>query len=413
MQRFLTTLAVILAASSVHSADWDQWRGPGRDCQVSPDVKWPESLDEKSLKQVWSVPFGPSYSGPLVVGQQVFVTETRNKSDEVIHALDRSTGQENWSASWPGSITVPFFASANGSWIRSTPASDGEHLYVAGMRDVLVCLDTKTGDQTWRVDFSEAFSAPLPGFGTVCSPLIDGEFIYIQAVASVVKLRKLDGEIVWRSEPESGGQYGAGMGASAFSSPVIATLAGKRQLVVQSRQRLFGVNMDSGQDLWSVEVPAFRGMNILTPLVIGNSIFTSTYGGGTFLFDITSNSQGFKVQQRWQNKKQGYMSSPVLVDDRVYLHLRNERFTCIDPSDGSTNWTGKPSGKYWSMVVNGNRILSLDHSGELRLIGASPEKYDEISSRSVSESTTWAHLAISENQIFVRELDAITAWNWE
>jgi outer membrane protein assembly factor BamB len=343
----------------------------------------------------------------------VFVTETRNKKEEVVYALDRSTGQLNWKAEWPGAITVPFFASSNGSWIRSTPASDGERLFVAGMRDVLVCLDAKSGDQIWRVDFSQAFTAPLPGFGTVCSPLLDGDFIYIQAVASVVKLRKTDGEIVWRSEPESGGAYGAGMGASAFSSPVIATLGGKRQLIVQSRQKLVGVDLDTGGNLWSIEVPAFRGMNILTPLVIGNSIFTSTYGGGTFLFDVTSDSQGFKVQQRWQNKKQGYMSSPVLIEDKVYLHLRNERFTCMDPTDGSTGWTGKPTGKYWSMIVNGSRILSLDQRGQLRLIEASPDDYQEISSRSISESTTWAHLAVSGNQIFVRELDAITAWNWE
>jgi len=31
------------------------------------------------------------------------------------------------------------------------PAYDGDSLYVAGMRDVLVCLDAKTGKQRWRV----------------------------------------------------------------------------------------------------------------------------------------------------------------------------------------------------------------------------------------------------------------------
>ena len=413
MQRVLTTSLLILSSTFVSAADWAQWRGPTRDCQLDQSEEWPDSLDESRLTRLWSVPAGPSYSGPLVVGQQVFVTETRNKQDEVVYALDRSTGQLNWQVEWAGSMTVPFFASANGSWIRSTPASDGNRLFVAGMRDVLVCLNAQTGDELWRVDFSKQLSAPLPGFGTVCSPLLDGEYVYIQAVASVVKLRKNDGEIVWRSEPESGGKYGAGMGASAFSSPVIETVAGKRQLIVQSRQKLSGVDLDTGSTLWTTEVPAFRGMNILTPLVVGNSIFTSTYGGGTFIFDVTSDSQGFKVQQRWQNKKQGYMSSPVLINDQVYLHLRNERFTCMDPTDGNTNWTGKPTGKYWSMVVNGNRILALDQRGDLRLIQADPKQYQEISARKISESPTWAHVAVSDNQIFVRELDAITAWNWK
>ncbi|MEZ6148320.1 MAG: hypothetical protein R3B91_23380 [Planctomycetaceae bacterium] len=31
-------------------------------------------------------------------------------------------------------MSVPFFAKANGDWFRSTPACDGEHIFVAGMR---------------------------------------------------------------------------------------------------------------------------------------------------------------------------------------------------------------------------------------------------------------------------------------
>ena len=60
-------------------------------------------------------------------------------------AIDRATGQEVWRASWPGAMSVPFFAAANGSWIRATPALHDGRLYVAGMKDVLVCLEAATG----------------------------------------------------------------------------------------------------------------------------------------------------------------------------------------------------------------------------------------------------------------------------
>ena len=65
------------------------------------------------------------------------------------------------------------------------------------------------------------------------------------------------------------------------------------------------------------------------------------------------------------------------------------------------------------MVVNGNQILALDQRGELRLIDANPEQFTEVSTRTISESPTWAHLAASDGQLFVRELDAITVWNWK
>jgi hypothetical protein len=62
-------------------------------------------------------------------------------------------------------MTVPFFAASNGSWIRATPAVADGRIYVAGMRDLLVCLDSATGKEIWRVDFMTALESPLPAFG--------------------------------------------------------------------------------------------------------------------------------------------------------------------------------------------------------------------------------------------------------
>ena len=406
-------LAFFCIQACLQASDWMQWRGPDRNCKVRSADAWPASLDVQHLTKKWSVPLGPGYSGPLVCSDLVIVTETRNESHEVVRALNRSTGDEVWRAEWPGATQVPFFAAANGSWIRSTPACDGERLYIAGILDVLVCLDLQTGKEIWRCDFVKKFNTERPAFGTVCSPLIDGDFVYLQAAASVVKIRKSDGGIVWRSNPESASGFGASMSTSAFSSPVIETVAGTRHLIVQSRQSLSGLDLETGKELWSVNVPAFRGMNILTPHIIGNSIFTSSYGGGSFLFDVKRSEEGLAVTERWQTKTQGYMSSPVTIDNHLYLHLRNQRFTCIDPKDGTSTWTTRPFGKYWSTVANGRRILALDQRGSLHLVDANPTEYKEMSSRKVSEAETWAHLCVVDSNIFIRELNAISVWQWE
>ena len=67
---------------------------------------------------------------------------------------------------------------------------------------------------------------------------------------------------------------------------ILVSLAGREQLVVQSRTHLSGVDPGTGSVLWSQEVPAFRGMNILTPLVHGDSVFTSAYGSRGFLYQV-------------------------------------------------------------------------------------------------------------------------------
>lgn len=107
---------------------------------------------------------GPSYSGPVVAADRIFVTETRDAEVEVIRALDRNTGRLIWEAEWDGAIKVPFFAAGNGSWIRATPAFDGGRLCVAGMRDVLVCLDAGDGSTIWKRDFVNETGSEVPSF---------------------------------------------------------------------------------------------------------------------------------------------------------------------------------------------------------------------------------------------------------
>ncbi len=250
----LFLLGLLISASP--AADWPQWRGPARD-GTTPGVTLPDKIRGDSLKQLWSVELEPSYSGPVVWGNKVFTTETENRETESVRALNRETGEEIWKTSWSGAMNVPFFAKANGDWIRATPACDGERLYIAGMRDVLVCLDVKTGKELWKFDFVTELETPLPAFGFASSPLLDGDAVFVQAGAGTCKLDKRTGKLLWRSLVDPGGMFG-----SAFSSPVITTLGGKRQLVVQTRTQLAGLSLDKGTELWTQPVEAFRGMNI-------------------------------------------------------------------------------------------------------------------------------------------------------
>jgi outer membrane protein assembly factor BamB len=202
------------------------------------------------------------------------------------------------------------------------------------------------------------------------------------------------------------------MFGSAFSSPIVADLHGRRQLVVQTRQKLAGVSPESGEVLWSQVVPSFRGMNILTPTVLGDAIFTSSYQNKSWLYSVALEQDTWSVSEAWNNKAQGYMSSPVVVDGYAYLHLGNERFTCIDLKSGERTWTSPPQGKYASLVVQGDRILALNEQGTLLLIKATPDKFELLDSRKVAEADTWAHLAIVGDELYIRELEALSAFRW-
>jgi outer membrane protein assembly factor BamB len=405
--RRLIFLLALASAPELRAEDqestWPQWRGPSRDGKIV-STPWPDTLN---LELLWRKELGPSYSGPVIAEDRVFTTETRNEQEEIVLAFDRKSGKELWRAEWAGAMSVPFFAKSNGDWIRATPAYDGKSLYVAGMRDVLVSLDAGSGDENWRVDFVERFKSPLPAFGFVCSPLVTGDSVYVQAGAGLIKLDKRTGETRWRSLVDEGGMWG-----SAFSSPLLTEIAGQQQLLVQTRTRLVGVNPEDGAELWTRDIEAFRGMNILTPTVYDDSVITSSYGGKTILHRLNSVNGAISVDSAWEDGSQGYMSSPLIIKDHAFLHLRNRRFACFDLRSGKQTWRTTPFAEYWSLVANGDRILALDCEGRLRLIRANPERYEELDSAKLSDAPTWAHLAVCGEEVVIRELNGLASYRW-
>ncbi len=387
---------------------WPQWRGPDRTALLNEPNALPAKLSgDAGLALAWERTLGPSYSGPVISDGILITTETVEALDERVTAFAVATGEVLWTTQWKGAMSVPFFAKSNGDWIRATPAIANGKVYIAGMRDVLVCLNLETGEEIWRCDFCERFKTAVPAFGFACSPLVDGDAVYVQAGEALCKLNAETGETIWRVLEGQGGMD------SAFSSPVIYELAGKRQLVVQTRNELCGVDTQSGEVIWKQPIDAFRGMNILTPTAIGDSLFTSAYGGRSNLWKVTSDDQKvWRVEQVWDEKHQAYMSTPVVIGGLFYVHLKNKRFACIDSSDGKEKWTTTPMGDYWSMIGNGNRILSLSSDGDLRLIEASPDEYRELDILKVADDSSWAHIAVAGNRIFVRHLGGLKTYTF-
>ncbi|MEC7357370.1 MAG: PQQ-binding-like beta-propeller repeat protein [Verrucomicrobiota bacterium] len=402
---FLLTLTVTPILSA--PITWEQWRGPNRDGKITnSDFVWPGNL--KGIKKEWQNKLSESYSSPIVTADTVFTVETKNKSDEITRAFDRKSGKQIWELSWKGAMKVPFFARKNGSWVRSTPIYSKGTLYVGGIRDVLIAIDGKTGKEKWRIDFVAQEKSTVPTFGFVSSPIISNDHLYVQAGAQIVKIKCSDGSKVWGAMKDD-----RAMNGSAFSSLIIAEVAGKNQLLAQTREELAGLDLSSGNVMWRYKVKAFRGMNILTPTVIGDTLFTSSYGGGSFLFKIATDQKGMNVSKTWSNKTEGYMSSPITHEGYVYMHGRDKRFHCIEASSGKVMWSSEEKfSEYASLVANNEKALALTADGKLLLLHLDPSKFKLIDSKKISDEPTWAHLAVCGKELFVRELKGLTKLNW-
>jgi len=392
---------------------WPQWRGPKRDGSVDAG-SWPASLQRPTLKERWRIQLPPSYSGPVVSTDKVFATYTRDEKYEGIRAFDRKSGKQVWEAEWEGGMQVAALGASMGSWIRATPSYDGEGLFVAGMQDVLVCLDPNTGAERWRADFHKRYETPLPELGFVCSPLVVEDGIYVQTADSLVKVDKKTGKSVWRSleRHEKGSQEGMGQGS--YSSPDFALIDGRPQLLVANIDAIAGVDPSTGKILWKRVLDSYDQGCIVAPSAYRNGVFTSTRASRTGYYPLTRRNEQFEITDGWKNKLTVYMSSPLVVGDFAYAHLKNGRFACVDLRNGKINWiSNRTFGKYCSMVYCEDRILALNNDGELFLVHADPDRFVLADSRTVSTVETWGHLAIAGKDIYIRERNAIVAYRWQ
>jgi outer membrane protein assembly factor BamB len=404
-------ISLLIAVLSFHlhaaePATWPQWRGPNRDC-ITTGPAFPDKLD--ALKQSWRVELAPSYSGPIVLADRVIVTETVDDKTESARAFDRATGKELWTAKWQGGGHVISEAKPRGEFIRSTPASDGKVIVVGGMRDLLVCLAAQDGKEKWRVDFVDKYKTHEPDMGMASSPLIDGESVYTLAAAGIARINLKTGKVDWRTltdEPKLEG--------GATASLMLGKFGGRKMIVALNRKTLALVDPETGAILWKQAVPAYRNTTTVTPVLLGEAgIFVSMIGGRSMRFDVGVAGDKVSAKRTWDITPVAYMSTPIVLGDSFYAHLESKRFACFDAKTGRQRWVSDQLfGEYWSLAVRGDRILALDQKGILYLIRATPEKFDLLDQRKISESETWPHLAVCGDEVFVRDHKGLTAYRW-
>ena len=138
-------------------------------------------------------------------------------------------------------------------------------------------------------------------------------------------------------------------------------------------------------------------------------------------YSIKKDNGSWVSGEKWKNgsKSSAYMASPVLFEGYAYLLIQDGNFACYNLKTGKECWRSENRfgsgrhGMYMSLVRQGDQILGLDQGGNLHLIKTNPKEFQLIDSRKVSEQPTWAHLAVSGDQVAVRELNGISLYDWK
>ncbi len=378
---------------------WTDFRGPNRlgiydEQPIRTD--WPAP----GLPRLWKQPIGGGYASFAVSGGLAVTIEQRRKN-EVVAAYDVLTGREKWTASWPG-----FFSeSMGGDGPRTTPVIEGGRVYALGAEGELRVLDAATGKAVWNKNILTDNGANNITWGQSASPLVvDSKLIVLPGGGggkSVVAYDKLTGRKLWSVLDDE----------QSYASPVVATLAGQRQLLIISAQRAMGLDPEDGRLLWDFPWVTEYNINATHPIVVAPNRFfiSSGYDHGAAVVELTPDGGKFKTRVVWQNKRmKNKFNDSVLYQGHLY-GLDDGILACVNAETGQQMWKGGRYG-FGQLLLASGHLVVISERGELALVKASPSGHQEVARFDAISGKTWNHPAIAGGVLLVRNTEEMAAF---
>ena len=381
MRRYLRPafrLLLALLLPTVAEADWRQFRGPGG-LGVSTDKGLPlEWSADKNI--VWRTRLpGPGTSCPITVGNRVFLTcytgyavagGKPGKMEDLrrhLLCLDRKDGHILWKKEYRPVLPEHAYQGEGSyhGYASSTPASDGERLYVFFGKSGVFCLDLD-GKPLWHTPVGKGIS----GWGSAASPVLYKDTVIINASVesgAILALDRKTGNQVWKAPGIN----------SAWNTPLLVKLpSGGTELVVSVQNWLVGLNPDSGKELWRAD-----GVHrYVCPSVVAHDGVVYAIGGGHTSLAVRAGGRGDVTRSHtlWRKNKGSNVSSPVYHQGHIYWASDSGGvIVCQEAATGKGVYQERltpPSGLIWSSaLLAGDRIYFVSQHKGTYVVAASPK----------------------------------------
>jgi outer membrane protein assembly factor BamB len=386
------TVALTVCALRGAAQEWARFRGPNG-TGISHVKTIPSKITGSDIHWKVELP-GTGHSSPVLWGERVFLTTTGDKSGGLyVLCLSARDGRLLWRKDFP---LTPFARHQFNSFAASTPAADGERVYVAWNEPEhfkLAALD-HDGKVVWQRDFGPFVSQ----HGCGISPIVFGNKVILgneQDDEKVVKERKGTGESFVVAVDASTGrtlwQTPRRSAVVSYTTPcVYEPKTGNPALIFASQAHgIYAMDPGTGKVLWNYE-QAFDKRTVSSPIIAGDIILGScgSGGGGSFVTAVYAGKAGTgrNPELAYQMKKSApYVPTGVAANGLVWLWSDGGIVTCLDAPTGSIRYQERVGGNYFgSPVWVDGRLFCVSTAGELVVLEAS-ERFNVLHRYPLSE----------------------------
>jgi len=347
-KRLFVILCLQLGVSGWAEEEWNAFRGPtGMGIE---NQKTPMNWNVNSIK--WKTQItGSGQSSVIQSGEKLFLTSADKEGGlRFLHCLDKNTGGLLWKREVKN--TREEAVHRMNTWATPTPVTDGSKVLAFFGPAGLHCFDLE-GKKLWEIDLGE-----FPGsWGVAASPVIvDGMVLQNCDSTGPSRLLALDlnsGKTIWETKRETKPRGG-------WSTPIVISVQGKRQIVLNGEFGARGYSLADGKELWFCK--SFNGRGSPVPFYDGKLVFVvNGKPGDLYAIDPTGNGDLTGTHMKWHAKRNGGrdLPSPVSVNGLVLVTSMSGVITCYDATNGKTLWIDRLTGAFSGspLVSNGHYYI--------------------------------------------------------
>lgn len=320
--------------------------------------------------------------------------------------MNPDTGEELWAT--PVDKTI--FEGQGGNGPRTTPAVDGDRVYVMGTYFKLACLNAADGKVIWQHDIVTEHAGPkdnkaINKWGNAASPLIVGDLVIVGGGGpgqSFLAFNKADGKLAWKSGTEQ----------VTHATPTPATIHGVSQVIFFTTAGLVSVDATDGKELWRHPFP-FRVSTASSPIVggaDGDVVYCSAgYGVGAGACRVAKSGEAFTATELWraEGDKMNHWTTPVHHDGHVYgifgfKEYGSAPLMCLDIATGEQKWSQPGFGSGGGTILVGGHLLVQGDKGEITLVQATPAAYQQVGRFQVLGGKCWTMAIYADGRVYAR-----------
>lgn len=376
---------------------WPQWRGPDGDNHASDDAALPLRWDCSTGEGIaWKTKLpGRGHSTPIFTPEGIFLTTADSDAGtQSVLQIDAESGRLlRETVVHRG--TLPSQIHPKNSHASPSMAYDGERLFASFHTDdaIVVTALSPDGTQQWKRRVCEYRPSSFR-FGYGASPIVEGSLVIVAAEydgadSGIYALDRRSGKRVWKiARPEN----------LNFASPIVATIAGARQLLIAGADQFCGYDPQTGRELWSVRTT--------TEAICGTAVWDDRrvlVSGGNPVAGTWCVTADGRERLAWSNRTMCYEQSLLAIKNYVFAVADSGVAYCWRIQDGKEMWKRRlfGGGISASPLLADKYVVAASERGTVFLYTAVPDRFEPIAEIKTGDSIFASPVAIGD-RLYIR-----------